>query len=224
MIIVQLFLCVTSFIMSGRAPILTPAITFLIAFFGSGRGSLVVVSLLVVGSLIINLFPRNVPFIYRVALFTISIVAMVQIAINISEIYDYVSRFTKLSVGIADQNRLQILNDYLATITPYTFFFGSGYEGTIIEIRYLGNPHISFIRTHSFFGIFALLLALLSPFLVLFARAAWSFKLPIFFFVSLAVVRAGTEPILFPTLLDVFYFLMIMIFFRARDASEARRV
>jgi hypothetical protein len=67
-----------------------------------------------------------------------------------------------------------------------------------------------------------MLMALLSPLVVFFARAQWSLKLPIFFFVSLAVVRAGTEPILFPTLLDVFYFLMFMVFFRARDASQSQ--
>lgn len=222
MIVVQLLLCVTTFIMKGRAPILTPVIVFLIAFFGSGRGSLVVGAMLVLGSLIINLFPRNVSFIYRLILIAISVVAMAQLAIHASELYDYVARFTKLSVGIVDLNRTQILDDYLQVITPYTFFFGAEYQGTVIDIQYMGNPHISFIRTHSFFGIFVMLMALLSPLIVFFARARWSLKLPIFFFVSLAVVRAGTEPILFPTLLDVFYFLMILMFFRARSASDSR--
>jgi hypothetical protein len=221
MIVIQLFLCVTTFVMTGRAPVLTPALTFVIAFFGNGRGSLVVGSLLVLGSLIINLFPRSVSFKYRIALFVISIVALFELSIHATDLYDYVSRFTKLSVGIEDRNRARILSDYLAQINPYTFFFGAEYEGTIIDIQYKGNPHISFIRTHSFFGIFALLMALLSPFVVLFSRGRWSLKLPIFFFVALAVVRAGSEPILFPTLLDVFYFAMIMIYFRARNAGEA---
>lgn len=222
MIIVQLLLCVTTFVVTGRAPVLTPVITFLIAFFGSGRGSLVVASLLVIGSLIINLFPRHGSFFYRVVLFTMSLVAMALLVIYADEIYDYVSRLTKLSVGIADQNRMEILTAYLSTITPYTFFFGSEYQGTIIDIQYEGNPHISFIRTHSFFGIFVMLMALFSPLVVLFSRARWALKLPVFFFVSLAVVRAGSEPILFPTLLDVFYFLMILVFFRARAFSEGR--
>lgn len=221
MIVIQLFLCVTTFIMTGRAPILTPALTLMIAFFGNGRGSLVVGSLLVAGSLVINLFPRNVSFLYRALLMAISLVAMVEIATHATELYDYASRYTKLSVGIEDRNRGDILSSYLAEINPYTFFFGAEYEGTIIDIQYKGNPHISFIRTHSFFGIFALLMALLSPFTVFFSRGRWSLKLPIFFFVSLAVVRAGSEPILFPTLLDVFYFLMIIMYFRARDSGES---
>jgi hypothetical protein len=221
MIVIQLFLCVTTFIMTGRAPVVTPALTFLIAFFGNGRGSLVVGSLLVGGSLILNLFPRKVSFFYRALLMAISIVAMVEIAIHATDLYDYLSRYTKLSVGIEDRNRAAILSSYLEQINPYTFFVGAEYDGTIIDLQYKGNPHISFIRTHSFFGIFALLMALLSPFVVFFSRGRWSLKLPIFFFVTLAVVRAGSEPILFPTLLDVFYFLMIMMYFRARDSSEA---
>lgn len=219
MIIVQLLLCVTSFVVNGRAPIVTPALTFMIAFFGSGRGSLVVAALLVMGSLIINLFPRQVSPLYRIALVALSLFAMVQLALNIQELYDYVARYTKLSAGVVDENRLDILNDYLSTITPTTFFLGSEYQGTLIDILYRGNPHISFIRTHSFFGIFGLLMALLSPLVVLFARAPWSLKLPLGFFVMLAVLRAATEPILFPTLLDLFYFLMILVFFRARDAT-----
>lgn len=222
MIVVQLFLCVTTFVTTGRAPVLTPIVTFLIAFFGNGRGSLVVGSLLVAGSLIINLFPRNVPFLYRLILFAISIAAMGALAANANDLYEYLTRFTKLSVGISDFNRSTILSEYISVIDPYTFFFGAEYRGTIIDYQYKGNPHISFIRTHSFFGMFAMLMALLSPFLVLFARGKWTLKLPIFFFVALAVARAASEPILFPTLLDVFYFLMIMIFFRARDASEGR--
>lgn len=219
MIIVQLLLCVTSFVVNGRAPVLTPVLTFMIAFFGSGRGSLVVAGLLVMGSLIINLFPRQVSPLYRIALVALSLFAMVQLALNIQELYGYVALYTKLSVGVVDENRLGILNDYLATITPATFFLGSEYQGTLIDIRYNGNPHISFIRTHSFFGIFGLLMALLSPFIVLLARAPWSLKLPIGFFVMLAALRAATEPILFPTLLDVFYVLMILFFFRARDVA-----
>lgn len=220
MIIVQLLLCVTSFVVKGRAPILTPVLTFAVAFLGSGRGSLVVGGLLIAGSLIINLFPRHVSPLYRITLVTLSLFAMVELALNIQELYDYVARYTKLSVGVVDENRLGILNSYLSTITPTTFFLGSEYQGTIIDIQYKGNPHISFIRTHSFFGIFGFLFAILSPFVVLFARAPWSLKLPLGFFVALAVLRAATEPILFPTLLDTFYFLMIFVFFRARSSLE----
>lgn len=223
MIIVQLLLCVTSFVVNGRAPILTPVLTFMIAFFGSGRGSLVVAGLLVLGSLIINLFPRQVSPLYRIVLVTLSLVAMVGLALNIQELYDYVARYTKLSVGVVDENRLGIVNDYLATITPTTFFLGAEYQGTLIDILYKGNPHISYIRTHSFFGIFGLLIAVLSPLVVLLARAPWSLKLPVGFFVTLAALRAATEPILFPTLLDVFYFLMILVFVRARDATVNAR-
>lgn len=223
MIIVQLLLCTTSFVVNGRAPILTPLLTFLIAFFGSGRGSLVVGGLIVGGSLIINLFPRNVSPLYRIALIALSLAAMAYLALNIQELYEYVAQYTKLSVGVVDENRLGILNDYLATITPVTFFLGSEYEGTLIDILYKGNPHISFIRTHSFFGIFGLLLAALSPLVVFFARAPWSVKFPLGFFVTMAVLRAATEPILFPTLLDTVYFLMIMLFFRARNAAAVLR-
>ncbi|GAA4046844.1 hypothetical protein [Parerythrobacter jejuensis] len=223
MIIVQTFLCVTTFVMHGRAPLVTPIITFLIAFYGSGRGSLVVGSLLVMGGLAFNLFPRKVPFIYRLLLMAISIAAMAQLAIYAVELFDYVSRYTKLSVGISDRNREAIIASYLSKIDVFTFFIGADYSGTLIEFKHEGNPHIAYIRTHSFFGIFPTLMAALSPLIIFFARGPWSLKLPIGFYVGMAAVRAATEPVLFPTLLDVFFFLMILMFFRARDAAESSR-
>lgn len=222
MIIIQLFLCTITYVVAGRAPVLTPAITFLIAFYGNGRGSLIVGALLVFGALVINLFPRKVPFFYRATLFILSIGAMAFLIVNSAELLDYVSRYTKLSVGVSDSNRAAILDAYMAKINPFTFFFGTDYSGTPIDFRYEGNPHISYIRLHSFFGIFALLMAIFSPAIIFFAKGGWILKLPILFFIGLALLRAATEPILFPTLLDVFFFSMFFMFFRARDAGEVR--
>lgn len=222
MIVIQLFLSTITYIVAGRVPIVTPVLTFMIAFYGSGRGSLIVGALLVFGSLVINLFPRKMPFFYRATLFVLSIGAMGLLIINAEELFELVSAYTKLSVGVSDSNRAGILDAYMAQINPLTFFLGADYRGTIIEYTYEGNPHISFIRTHSFFGIFAVLMAILSPAIVFFAKGGWSLKLPILFFISLALVRAATEPILFPTLLDVFYFAMFFMFFRARDAADVR--
>ena len=221
-IVIQLFLCTITNVVAGRAPILTPAITFMIAFYGNGRGSLIVGALLLLGSLVINLFPRKIPLFYRATLFALSIAVMAVIIINAAEIVDYLSRFTKLSVGVTDYNRAGILESYLAKINPVTFFFGTDYSGTPIDFLYEGNPHISYIRLHSFFGIFPLLMAILSPAIIFFAKGGWMLKLPILFFICLALLRAASEPILFPTLLDVFFFAMFFIFFRAREAAEVR--
>ena len=147
---------------------------------------------------------------------------LASLALYGEELFDGVSSYTKLSVGLVDTNRLQIWDHYMAQINPYTFFMGADYAGTVIEYEYRRNPHIAYIRTHSFFGLPVTVLAILSPMLVLFASKAMSAKLVFLAFISLAALRATSEPLFFPTLLDLFYFSYFFVYLNHAPASAAQ--
>jgi hypothetical protein len=72
---------------------------------------------------------------------------------------------------------------------------------------------------HSFYGLVGLLSLFLPVFLVLFAGKNKLQKWIIMSFVLLALLRAVSEPIFFPSTLDFFYFLYFFIFFRFAKKS-----
>ncbi len=224
LIVLQIAFSLSSYLARGRLPLIAPVITAMVAFYGSGRGSIVVAALIVFGTLAFNMMPREMSLRQRIFYLLASTGIAGALIANFNELFDYVSRFTKLSVGLVDANRLQIWEAYLDTITPYTFIMGSQYDGTLIDYLYFGNPHISYIRTHSFFGIFVTFLVILSPLYILFMNGYIRDKIVFVYFLVLILVRAATEPILFPTLLDLFYFLGFFLFAELpkKDAFDAR--
>lgn len=226
LIVIQIGLSLSNFLVNRRLPVLSTIATGAVAFYGNGRGSLVVAGLIIAASLLFNLkllgsFDRKRQLLFFLFFATVAI----PLAWNAEELIELLFIYTKLSVGLEDGNRIEILNDYLSKIGPWTFLFGSDYSGTVIESVYKGNPHIAFIRTHSFFGLPLTALALVSPMFVFFCRKQLMSKLVFATFIALAVLRASTEPIFFPTLLDFFYFTYFFLFFRyAPSGGVARRV
>jgi hypothetical protein len=143
------------------------------------------------------------------------IAAAIPLFVNAEELINLLFAYTKLSVGLADGNRIEILNQYVGKIDAWTLLVGASYAGTVIDETYLaGNPHISYIRTHSFFGLPLAIIAMLSPTYVFFAKKTLRSKIVFSSFIGFAALRAASEPILFPTLLDFFYFIYFFIFFR----------
>ncbi|WP_419673474.1 hypothetical protein [Aliarcobacter butzleri] len=117
---------------------------------------------------------------------------------------------TKLASGF-DSPRWLILNEYLGKIDLIDLFFGLSYENTIIEKFYNNNPHIAFIRAHNMLGLFYLLalmyLIISRMFYIIISKNFINWLLLLIIFNIL--LRAITEPILFPTLFD-FLFLYIL--------------
>jgi len=215
LIVIQIGLSLCYYLVHKRFPVLPSMITGAVAFFGNGRGSLVVAGLIIIASLIFNLMLLGSKNRKSQIFFIFTLVALaIPLAWNAEVLIDLLISYTKLSVGLADENRLEILDHYLGKINPITLLIGADYSGTVIESWYLGNPHIAYIRTHSFYGLPLTVLALVSPAFVFFSRKTLIAKVVFGCFIGLAAMRAVSEPIFFPTLLDFFYFSYFFLFFR----------
>jgi hypothetical protein len=214
LIVLQVGLSLTSYLATNRLPIIPALCTGVVAFYGAGRGSLVVAALLISGTFVLNLIPNDDKLKYKFAYYGLFLVATAVLILYGGVLFDYISRYTKLSVGLVDENRIIIFRQYLEKIDTTSAILGADYSGTIIEYSYRGNPHISYIRTHSFFGIFVTIAAILSPTVVLFSKRRIHVTFVFFFLIGAVALRAYSEPILFPTLLDVLYFSYFFIFFR----------
>jgi hypothetical protein len=221
LIIVQIGYSLAFFLQHERLPVWPTAATFAVAFFGNGRGSLVVAALLIVLTLLINLFARGQGSRVQRAAFLVFLALLGLLMLRFGgELIELVVAYTKLSVGLVDTNRLEIWDQYAAKLDASSLLLGADYAGTVIESEYRKNPHIAYIRTHAFFGLPVTTLALLSPFLALCIRRAWGHRLVFFGFIGLAALRAASEPLLFPTLLDFFYFSYFFMLFRHAPTSR----
>lgn len=228
-IVLQVAVSLSFLLCHSRLPVLTPIATLVVAFLGLGRGSIVVALALLMASLVFNfLFFYGRSFLVRSVLcFLLFLVVVLFLIIGFYVLGDFFSAYierSKFSSGLMDPYRAIILIEYLNGLDFLGILFGGSYDGTVIDLKYDGNPHIAFIRTHAFYGVFGLLLVVLSPFFLFAARKPLRYRVVGFSFLCLLLVRALKEPILFPTLLDFFYLYVFLIFFKSHMSPEGRVV
>ncbi|MDI1304839.1 MAG: hypothetical protein PSX42_08370 [bacterium] len=226
LIILQIALSLAVFLEKKKLPINSPIFTLMVAIFGLGRGSIVVASIILASSIAINFSLKKMAIEVR---FGIMLLVIIIISIFFIFYFDYGIVFydlvgqTKFSEGLLDPYRVEIFNEYLSKLNYFSGFFGSDYSGTVIATRYDGNPHISYVRTHAYYGFFALLFVIFSPLLILLSNKKFLYKFVFLSFILFALIRALSEPLLFPTLLDFFYFSYFFMFFRYAPSVTMRQ-
>lgn len=214
LIVLQAVLSLSTFIARGRLPLVSPTFTLIVAFFGLGRGSLIVSALILFVSIVWNFLFGKVSTLQRFLVFMLVLVCLIYISVNFELFLDGFVNKTKLSEGLDDPYRMEILYQYVDRIDSWSLIAGADYAGTVVASQYDGNPHIAFIRTHAYFGIVGLLVVVLSPVLIMASDKSWRNKILFLVFIGLIFMRALSEPILFPTLLDFFYFCLFFMFFK----------
>jgi len=221
LIVLQVVLSLVTYTATGKLPLFSPLCTLLIAILGIGRGSILAAFMIVVFSVVFNIFLSIKQHHYRVVaiyLFGMVVLGIVGM-LYIDSAYQFLAGRTKILHGLYDPYRAAIFSQYLDKINLVSFFTGAGYEGTDIEVLYENNPHIAFLRTHAYLGIGGLLLVFLSPLSLLIMPGKVMKKLIFFFFISILFFRALSEPILFPTLLD-FFFCFILWFYYFNEINK----
>lgn len=178
--------------------------TLLISLSTWGRGSLISS----IGMIAITLT------LYRISKFFYILIIPILIYFGINEIdaiSDFLNRYTKLGRGLDDYNRIEALIQYLSKIEDLNaFIFGGDYNGTIIERGLSGNPHNSFIRAHHNFGIIYIIFILIYTFISIYYVKELKKRILFCALYLILYFRIWTEPVLFPTIFDYFYFCIII--------------
>lgn len=214
LIVLQITLSLAIFLEKKRLPVLSPIFTMVVAVFGLGRGSIVVAGMILILSIFINFSLKEVIIMtkFKILIFCAltGLLALVVLGLYVDYGLFFINLIdqSKFGEGLIDPYREAILDEYLDGLDCISFLFGLNYSGTIIESHYSGNPHISYVRTHAYYGILGLLFVLLSPLLIVFSNKKLLYKLVFLSFILLALIRALSEPLFFPTLLDFLYFFM----------------
>lgn len=210
LIVLQAAFSSLNYIVFRRVDILPALLTVIICFVGYGRGSVIASSLILFINTSYYLSSSKKLFFFT------GIVLLIGLVFSAgkweSEILDFVNSKTKIGSGVYDSNRMEMHSDYLSKIDGVTFFTGASYEGTSIGYKYNGNPHSSYIRGHHIFGVFFLFGICIPLILVWFSKVAASLRFYVLSMIAVVMLRAATEPILFPTFLDVLYYCIVFSF------------
>ncbi len=208
-IVLQITYSTIYFLHSRKLPLYSSICTMMISLIGLGRGAILISLSILLLTLVWNVANtkkdiKNVLYIG----FTVVISASIGANDSMLQLFEDWYSTTKFSAGIYDVYREEMINDYLEKIDMIGFLTGVSYENTSIQFLYGNNPHNSFIRMHSFYGLFGIFIITISLFLPFLSRHDISSKFLLFILMLLIIARAFTEPVLFPTPLDLFYVLI----------------
>lgn len=224
MVLLQANYCIVNYAYTRRTSLFTAMVTLAICIVGFGRGSiLAATAILAVGvGCRVWLAGRGRATLVVLATFVAGVVLAVHFA---EQIEIFVNSNTKIGSGLFDAHRYSMINEYLAKIDAVTLWTGASYTGTSIVSEYNNNPHNSFIRAHYIFGLPYLALLFAMPVYLIHKAHSGSVKVYSAALWVVVMFRCSTEPILFPTLLDFFYFAVCFILARdpGRDAALADR-
>jgi hypothetical protein len=185
LVVLQANACAGLYLLRRRAAIPTSLLTLGICIVGYGRGSVLAAAGILA---VCALFAASGRSLRGAVLGVVLVVA------------------SGLAVYVSHE---EIIRDYLGKIDgAWPLLFGADYRGTSVETSYFGNPHNSFIRAHNIFGLPYLLCVLALPLLL--DRGRWPARERVFVYAMLTLVlaRSFTEPLLFPTFFDLYYFAL----------------
>lgn len=222
LIILQANYSAYNFIVHRRASNVTALLTLIICIVGYGRGSILAGTAIV----LINILSYITWKSYLSALMRIVSVLSVVVLVALfysNDIADFVEANTKIGSGLFDETRERMLNDYSGKIDTVTLITGADYEGTSINTDFRDNPHNSFVRAHHIFGLPYLLALALFPLALLRVKQDLSVKLFCAAMLIAVIFRSSTEPVLFPTVFDFYFFAFCFgLTGRATSRAEAR--
>lgn len=223
LIVVSVAYSIAIYLRYGRLPVVSGVAVLGIAMIGLGRSSMIISALILLFYFLANALIINERKMSGLAYLVFVAFVVVILGLYSGVTFDVVEdaiQQSKFSAGVVDEHRAIMIDDYINKIDAWSLLFGTDYSGTSIVQSYGGNPHNSFIRLHSFYGIVGLFVILSPVYFLIASRYPFKSKFIVLVLISLVLIRSGTEPILFPTPLDLFYWLYFFMFFRFGDGRE----
>ena len=211
LICVQINLCIANMLVSRKSCLVTASITLYICIIGYGRGSIIAAGM--VWAMSALFFSASLERTARLVIGGAVAAVLGYVGLtSYGAITDFLDTSTKIGMGLFDDARAAINAEYWSLLTGINIIIGASFEGTMVDRFFNGNPHNSYIRAHHFLGL---------PYIfIMTALAGRSLLLPAplvfrFYFgamMAILLFRASTEPVLFPTPLDLLYFSLFFLF------------
>ena len=224
LIVFQLAYSLTFFLKLNRLPIFSAFITLIISYFCLGRFSIAMALLIFLFSVLYN-YKKKILLTRKSYSFYIlpALIALFFFIYYWSDVYYYfvkLFQYTRFSSGFTDSHRALMIHDYLSKINFMTLLFGADFNNTSILTLYGGNPHNSFIRLHSFYGLAGLIFIFIPIFFLVKSSRLKAQKNIALILIAFALLRSTSEPIFFPSTLDFFYFFYFLVFFQHSEKTK----
>lgn len=192
-------------------PIISPIITLYICFEGFSRGS--IISAAMINIIVFSILFFSTKSVYRyTALIPLLIAISLFIYIEYFEIsLAFIVEESKFRQGIVDTARKEMYEDYFGKMNYLTLFTGTDYSNTSIMHHYGNNPHSSLIRAHHLFGILYVIAIFTSTTIAIMKAHSNHVLMVSSSLIIIIIFRALSEPVLFPTPMDFFFFLLLFV-------------
>lgn len=209
LIALQINYSISNFLLYRRSSLLTATVSLCICLVGYGRGSILAAAAITTVAMLVASYQGSGrhQIIGGTLLVTIMAIAIISFA---SEISEFIMNRTKIGSGLIDMARLEAIQGYLSQINGLTALTGAPYTGTVIETKYNGNPHNSFIRAHNIFGLPYFLFIIFMPFYYTIRQKSFIIKLFLLIMLLILFFRAFTEPLFFPTPFDFIFYSIFL--------------
>lgn len=216
-IFLQIFYTVSYYRINHNLPHFMLIITLLIIFLAYGRSSIIAGILLLAVYLIYD---------FKKHLWSMGLVAIIFLGAVFAS-YDLISRIdtaieqnTNFSRGI-DSPRIEILKEYISTTDLLFLIAGHPISDSNTAALFNGNPHNSYIRFHSYYGLASLLFTLFVM-SILVKRFSSKTFIPAAFII-IYMFRAIFEPIAFFDIFDfLIFYLLLLMWFTGQKVSLSR--
>lgn len=220
LIVMQVAYSATAYIKYSKFTWVTTLLTLIICFIGFGRGSLLAAILLLI--LLIALKIKSLHLSYKniIVVFGFGVVTIFSLFVIEYNFIEIIINNSKLQSGLVDESRLMMIEDYVGAIDGLSpLLFGASYHGTSINNYFDNNPHNSFIRAHHMLGIFYVAFIILSMLVVVVLQSKYSNIMSFLGFCFILNFRAFSEPILYPTPLDIMFYLIVFSYIANTKSS-----
>lgn len=219
LLILQSTYLVVRFRAGGTLPIMTAAITLYICVIAYGRASIIAAGAILAISIFFFVLVERIALKKVLLSFSLMLALFFLIVVYWGDATNYLLLYTKLGHGLMDENRSDIWELYVSRLDFFSLLLGADFTNTVIDLYYNGNPHSSFIRMHHLFGFPYLVAVLISVGLAVLFSHPGRARVVNFLVLAILLFRAGTDTLLFPTAMDLFFFLCI---FCAVSAKKER--
>lgn len=214
----QILYSTSHYRVSGKLPLLTPIITFVISFLAYGRSGMFFSFLFVIWSFSSRFWTTKTS--YKIVVIFVGLSIGVLGVKNFDLIEYYLFSQTNFTLGFESPRSL-MLKAYIEELDFFSFFYGVDLSSIPIIKDFNNNPHNSVLLGHAMFGFFHIIF-LISCAIMFLVSKRFSKKLMVYSILALVFfARSLTDIVALPGVYD---FIFFYIFFIAMSGFKASNV
>jgi len=189
----------------GRLPILSAVITFAISILTFGRSGILLSGILLCYTIFSNILSVKSSQLKILLMIAIIFLILILLKNYYIDIINYLVLNTNFNSGL-ETSRLAIYKSYIGNLNFSDIIIGEDFRKSELILEYNSNPHNSFIRGHSYFGITYIIWLIYLIDILIKNNADYKFT----FLIMLIFARGFFDTSILPGFFDYIIYLLIL--------------